>query len=92
MRGPGRDCPRGHPRWLGRQDSDLRDAGVKDPCLTTWLRPIVTKKKDQAKRAALYHLILLFNLGWIERFELSASRATIWRANQLRYTHHILVR
>ena len=29
-------------------------------------------------------------MGWIERFELSASRATIWRANQLRYTHHIV--
>ena len=27
-------------------------------------------------------------VGCLERFELSASRATIWRANQLRYTHH----
>ena len=26
--------------------------------------------------------------GWIEGFEPSASRATIWRANQLRHTHH----
>ena len=28
-------------------------------------------------------------VGCLERFELSASRATIWRANQLRYIHHI---
>lgn len=26
--------------------------------------------------------------GWIQGFEPWASRATIWRANQLRHTHH----
>ncbi len=27
--------------------------------------------------------------GWIEGLEPSASRATIWRASQLRHTHHV---
>ena len=37
-------------------------------------------------------LIAAIATGWIEGLEPSASRATIWRANQLRHTHHNLPR
>ena len=30
--------------------------------------------------------------GWVEGLEPSLSRTTIWRVNQLRHTHHILLR
>ena len=34
--------------------------------------------------------IMAIGKGWIEGLEPSASRATIWRASQLRHTHHII--
>ena len=38
-----------------------------------------------------YNYILYIKKGWVEGLEPSASRATIWRASQLRHTHHIYI-
>ena len=67
--------------WLGRPDLNRRNGGVKVLCLTAWRRP--SKRKRPRSIITVRSLV-----GCLERFELSASRATIWRANQLRHRHH----
>ena len=65
---------------VGPAGFEPTDGGVKVLCLTAWRRP--SKRKD---RVAVPARSLV---GCLEGFEPSASRATIWRANQLRHRHH----
>ena len=79
--------------------------GVKVRCLTAWRHPNINEKErnknekpegDQGVNpgsdlySSSFRFILLV-MGWIVGFEPTASRATIWRANQLRHTHHIAI-
>ena len=57
-------------------------------------RKMKTRQEDETHRSAQIGIphdpVSFFSyMGWIVGFEPTASRATIWRANQLRHTHHI---
>ena len=72
-----------------------------------WAGGIRTHEMTESKSVALplgyspvFHLDLdnekaafasRFLMGWVVRVDLTTSRATIWRPNQLGHTHHIYV-
>ncbi len=64
------------------------DAGVKVPCLTTWLHPSIGRLEweDKGLEASPNPLSCL---GWVKGLEPSTPGTTIRCSNQLSYTHQM---
>ena len=64
------------------------NAGVKVPCLTTWLHPNVGKMKENMGLGSPPNP--MFSMGWVMGLEPTTLGTTIRCSNQLSYTHHIV--
>ena len=72
--------------WLGRRDSDPRDAGVKVLCLTAWRRPNILIVKTPT--AFNYGRInFKWGGGWDSNPRSSEPQSDA--LGQLRYIHHV---
>ena len=64
------------------------DAGVKVPCLTTWLHPKICRFSGK-RRIGILSPNPPPSLGWVKGLEPSTPGTTIRCSNQLSYTHQI---
>ena len=74
--------------WLGWRDSNPRMRESKSRALPLGDNP----RKRKSGNRAVGQPGSAFSVGWLVGLEPTASRATIWRASQLRHSHHIMVR